>query len=564
MPELLTMQGLANGHLDVKALGEAANGDENTIVTTRTGNTYPSAERAINIMFQNGGLPATPFATKALMTASSLANDKYAMVTDDTNNNNGLYRKTDNYFIKQSYNVASEAAKLVEVAQTRKNSNLVEFADKAGLIYIKVDKNGRLHVPDLPLDIQTHIFDIITNASNTEKTVLDIAGTTRTTGDNAYSMMLVDASDKLIFGIKKTGEIVSSEKRLINNTRPYYCRFDVNNAPYQAANQVNAPVPLGFAPSAFNVPDLINSLTVTQPINYTPIDTIYRNDDGVVHPCLLDFYSGFNGNQYWLGITPYFESNDKYENPFVFVSNDLKSFKPVNGIGAPLAERPYSIVGESAYNSDIFFTYDHHTGELIACWRLTYRGISESYNQIWGRRTRDGYNFSPKELIYQGLPNEAILSPSIVYDFDAKQYLLFCIDTNPTGGRGISRRTSTAIGAQWSNATFSAMGEIGPIEPWHLEVKYIGRQLCAVINDYDVTHNSYMAVSQDKGLSFTVGVGLISGTHDDPYKTTVIPVYKNNQMALQVMWTSTYTAADSSKQWKLYRNLTEFTDITGV
>ena len=58
MPELLTMQDLANGHLDVKALGEAANGDENTIVTTRTGNTYPSAERAINIMFKNGGLPA--------------------------------------------------------------------------------------------------------------------------------------------------------------------------------------------------------------------------------------------------------------------------------------------------------------------------------------------------------------------------------------------------------------------------------------------------------------------------------------------------------------------------
>lgn len=102
MSELLTMQDLANGHLDVKALGEAANGDENTIVTTRTGNTYPSAERAINIMFQNGGLPAVPFATKALMTASALIDGKYAQVTDDTVNN-GLYVKKAGAWVKSAY-----------------------------------------------------------------------------------------------------------------------------------------------------------------------------------------------------------------------------------------------------------------------------------------------------------------------------------------------------------------------------------------------------------------------------------------------------------------------------
>lgn len=108
MPELLTMQDLANGHLDVKALGEAANGDENTIVTTRTGNTYPSAERAINIMFQNGGLPAAPFATKALMIASALVNGKYAQVTDDTVNN-GLYLKTAGAWVKSAYDPTLQA-----------------------------------------------------------------------------------------------------------------------------------------------------------------------------------------------------------------------------------------------------------------------------------------------------------------------------------------------------------------------------------------------------------------------------------------------------------------------
>ncbi|HCR88787.1 MULTISPECIES: M14 family zinc carboxypeptidase [Psychrobacter] len=83
MAELLTLQDLANGHLDVKALGEAANGDENTIVTTRTGNTYPSAERAINIMFQNGGLPAEGVTTYADLSTSGLPIGSYAMVTAD-------------------------------------------------------------------------------------------------------------------------------------------------------------------------------------------------------------------------------------------------------------------------------------------------------------------------------------------------------------------------------------------------------------------------------------------------------------------------------------------------
>lgn len=113
MPELLTMQDLANGHLDVKALGEAANGDENTIVTTRTGNTYPSAERAINIMFQNGGLPATPFETKALMTASALVDGDYAQVTDDTVNN-GLYVKTAGTWVKSAYDPLTQAKDYVD------------------------------------------------------------------------------------------------------------------------------------------------------------------------------------------------------------------------------------------------------------------------------------------------------------------------------------------------------------------------------------------------------------------------------------------------------------------
>lgn len=61
--------------------------------------TLAGARQAI---FEAGGLPATPFATKALMTASALVDGDYAMVTDDTVNN-GLYIKTAGAWVRSDY-----------------------------------------------------------------------------------------------------------------------------------------------------------------------------------------------------------------------------------------------------------------------------------------------------------------------------------------------------------------------------------------------------------------------------------------------------------------------------
>lgn len=72
---------------------------------------YPRLLPSVNVgtlagtrdaIFRAGGLPATPFATKALMTASALVDGKYAQVTDDTVNN-GLYVKTSGAWVKSSY-----------------------------------------------------------------------------------------------------------------------------------------------------------------------------------------------------------------------------------------------------------------------------------------------------------------------------------------------------------------------------------------------------------------------------------------------------------------------------
>lgn len=113
MADAITIKALQDASLDAKSLEEVVNGNESKQVTTRKGETYPSVKKAITQMFENGGLPATPFKTKALMTASSLANDKYAMVTDDTVNN-GLYVKTAGSWVKSEYDPVTQSINYIE------------------------------------------------------------------------------------------------------------------------------------------------------------------------------------------------------------------------------------------------------------------------------------------------------------------------------------------------------------------------------------------------------------------------------------------------------------------
>ena len=108
MADAITIKALQDASLDAKSLEEVVNGNESKQVTTRKGETYPSVKKAIKTLFQNGGLPATPFATKALMTASPLVDGKYAMVTDDTVNN-GLYVKTAGAWVKSAYDPLAQA-----------------------------------------------------------------------------------------------------------------------------------------------------------------------------------------------------------------------------------------------------------------------------------------------------------------------------------------------------------------------------------------------------------------------------------------------------------------------
>ena len=105
--ELMTLDDMANGHLDVATLGEAANEDK--VITSRLGKQYPSAPMASRLLVENGLLGATPFSTYAAMTASTLVDGDYAIVTNDpiidNLNKNGIYEKVSGAWVYSKYNL---------------------------------------------------------------------------------------------------------------------------------------------------------------------------------------------------------------------------------------------------------------------------------------------------------------------------------------------------------------------------------------------------------------------------------------------------------------------------
>ncbi len=186
MAESITIKALQDASLDAKSLEEVVNGNEVKQVTTRKGETYPSVKKAIKTLFENGGLPATPFATKALMTASALVDGDYAQVTDDAVNN-GLYVKTAGVWVKSAYSFELIAKELVDsgIENVLGHEELeVSFisgaainadgpgpllAKSAGREYARIDVSNVGHIKTVVGEKLENYVYVFTDASLTER-----------------------------------------------------------------------------------------------------------------------------------------------------------------------------------------------------------------------------------------------------------------------------------------------------------------------------------------------------------------------------------------------------------
>lgn len=156
MADAISIQELIDARTDAKTLEQAVNGDAVTTVLSRLGESYPTLANAlsqidgkldsadaqikqgITDLFENGGLPATPFATKALMDASSLPNGSYAIVTnDDDVNKNKLYYKVSsgNWGVSEYDNRTYIDNKLIKITGIGRISAGTSGITKVGDVY---------------------------------------------------------------------------------------------------------------------------------------------------------------------------------------------------------------------------------------------------------------------------------------------------------------------------------------------------------------------------------------------------------------------------------------------
>ncbi|WP_346935246.1 cell wall-binding repeat-containing protein [Clostridium sp.] len=126
----------------------------------------------------------------------------------------------------------------------------------------------------------------------------------------------------------------------------------------------------------------------------------YDNSNQAVHPKVIYMENGWNGYRYWMGITPYPNSNDKYENPQILVSNDGLNYKALEGCKSPL-DIPID-VNHGGHYSDITLCLVNNVMEVYFRYnpgKQDGSGPNNEVNMIYRVKSVDGKIWSNKELM---------------------------------------------------------------------------------------------------------------------------------------------------------------------
>lgn len=95
-----------------------------------------------------------------------------------------------------------------------------------------------------------------------------------------------------------------------------------------------------------------------------------------------------------------------------------------------------------------------------------------------------------------------------------------------------------------------------PFTAWHLEMKWLGSSLVALIHS-DTIDQLFVGISTDmKNFEWSAGV---FNAATNLYKSSFIPVFNdNNQVSLKIVYT---TDQNSTPNWQLHTTQTNFTSI---
>ena len=444
----------------------------------------------------------------------------------------------------------------------KKNSaeSLFDFNDSEKNTVAKILANGDLVLANLGDEgISEHIKNLRSVAANTS--------------ENQSILELRDLDGNLVFNFTDSGDLIfgggESLKALANKEGDSVVRipsryelltdeFNLLVSSYRNLSHISdLPIPIGLCGQKFkisNKTDFLN-LKISQP-ERIKINTPYFADDHIVHPFLCNFYREFRGFKHLLILTPYHNTQDIFENPCVYGSNDLLNFELLSDMPQPIYERyPDSY----NYNSDSFGVYDHVTGEFCVCWR---NGSTAAGFDLWISRTTDGTNWSErKQLLPKSLG--LILSPNIIFNSTLNKWVMYSISNDVIhesfAGNKFNYRLAENLHSPWSEPIFIDT----PFTSWHQETRYCGNQFITIINDSKITGQLYLGISND-GLTWEFNnIGLIEGAHLNSYKASIVPSVIESSVQFDIFWTSS-NVANGDDLWQLFHAKTQPIKIEGA
>lgn len=418
---------------------------------------------------------------------------------------------------------------------------LDEAHDLDGNIYRRTRADGGLELPGLSMSVQEEIHAIpARNGSpanaNDLINVEDAAGnlTLRQSADGGLFIPWISGPVQAYIGGeigKVTWPVRTARSKMGASIAPYFADL--------AANKIRfAPPPALLIPNGMHVPNsIVSAFTVTAPPR-TPLDTPYSKDDSVVHPYLIEMPSSFRGYRYILGQTPY--ADGVMENPIIYGSQDLISFTLLPDILQPLDNPDPG----NRYNhlSDDAFTYDPINGDLIFIWRQNLfvpgnSSVAETF-QAWYTRTKDGYNWSPRKLLFEGAAGteSALASPAVLFNPADSKWHMWSSDAEGS----VTHRTSSEIDGPWDVASVKSFTNLYGVRAWHLEVKYMGNKFVMLLNQRIPGSNLFFGISDD-GETWEFGGPLIAPELDGTYKGTFLPEFSGNTLTMIIAWSTNIT-----------------------
>ncbi|MDR3551803.1 MAG: hypothetical protein P4L75_01635 [Clostridia bacterium] len=187
----------------------------------------------------------------------------------------------------------------------------------------------------------------------------------------------------------------------------------------------------------------------------------YDGSGQAMHPKVLYFKNGWNGWNYWMSYTPYPNTNDKYENPSLAVSQDGVTWTIPKGLRNPVIGSPAD-VRSGGHNSDPDLVMCGRTMELWYRYNPARRHggqADSSINRIYMMASVNGTRWTAPRLVLSG--GYMYYSPAVLYDSGWKVWF--------SNDDGKLYFTESADLTTWTNPVAVSLGITG-FDIWHQDI----------------------------------------------------------------------------------------------